>query len=533
MIDFVTRLSRGVGKDEKGGCSAGLRARVRKFCEGRQRLREASTQTSSKTTSNPPTSPNQWLTLCILGAYRIGRGKLACGLDSCDDDEESMVDRSESGEISPATAVAPHPLADSTAVHYTTGVSKVVSAVDGRESCVALLPDRNLADMIQQAILENRETGFAEENAGAALASLKDSLESVRLDIEEAEEELAELRMVKDKDTSPRVQKWTRKLDHLQRKQTGLAEKKKQCNQALECTYRAQRTNVHLLLGALEQVFIEGSIMASECVSQDGKQSEMYLESDTRSPQSGVASVGSSSSGSLWSDVDEDVQRPLRRQSARSDLRNAETTTEGMRSDMDRASSAEAIMLVRVFESQQTRLRVMEDAFDAREERFEEEAEERARKLQTGEDVESTLLFDHGQIMTTRRLARQVIEAEEALQAAKARAVAAGVQVPGSEVESGFVDDVDDGYRVSGEQSLIVELNRAGIEDWMDPVPCSYTEDIPDVEVDDWDAQSVETCDSASMVAEGRERYPIDKWQAMCTCAREQDGAEEYDLAAN
>ena len=106
-----------------------------------------------------------------------------------------------------------------------------------------------------------------------------------------------------------------------------------------------------------------------------------------------------------------------------------------------------------------------------------------------------------------------LIEAERAVEESRQHARRLGVVLRGTDQESGFASDDDDGYGGSTEADLIQQVDPAWIERWMNDkgeTPHYATE------CDEWDLQTVDLCDSVSVVAEGKERTRIDSWRAIC-----------------
>lgn len=117
-----------------------------------------------------------------------------------------------------------------------------------------------------------------------------------------------------------------------------------------------------------------------------------------------------------------------------------------------------------------------------------------------------------------RELAKTLNDAEEAWEKAKVKAKALGLLRNNSYQESDFVDDVDDGYRLSQDPSgKTVQPGRDVIEAWAGNVADQESdedEEMPDV--DEWETRTMGPWDSLSVVAEGRQRTRIDRWWSMC-----------------
>jgi glycosyltransferase involved in cell wall biosynthesis len=119
-------------------------------------------------------------------------------------------------------------------------------------------------------------------------------------------------------------------------------------------------------------------------------------------------------------------------------------------------------------------------------------------------------------------LTRELIKAEEEFAAVKAKAVALGVPVIGSDQSSGFVSNGEDGAG-SGEMVPSERINKPSIEKWLDEVlekdDDAEWEKLPSprsASGEEWEFKEVEVHDSGSAVAEGNERRRIDKWRRMC-----------------
>ncbi|KAK5724461.1 hypothetical protein LTR15_004506 [Elasticomyces elasticus] len=492
------------GAKVDGVCAdgAGLRGALRAFCKQRHRCRSQADGVQEKSLKKAQMHPP--------ANYDALESEMAPLKESTSNELEQSRGRSGNGPSRPnVTSAWPEDLAQ---LQYTAGGCRLTVVANGDQSSVAILPSQSTAEMLQKAVLEDRHLRQAEEHAGEELGVLTEAVDHVRMEIEEVEDALDEAMQRIDVEASAEIDELNTKLDRLRQKEASIVEKQKSCNQTLEAGYSSQRHSVHLLLSEFEQVLLAGRMIKPEDAGDHGASmngggaSAVSILSIERGR--GFISATASQTESIKAH-----SHPLRRRSAITDLQAA--SDDGVPEE-ERAANAERDHLIGEFQSQQARLRVMEAAFEEREDRFEKEAAEREEKIKAGEEVESTLAFDHGQLHTTRRLARQFIEAEEAVEAAKAAAVAAGVQVPGSDIDSGFVDDVGDGYLISSEDEYANTVDRKRIEAWLGLVPECDTDDISEVDIDDWDTRSAGMSDSLSMVADGAERRRIDKWRAVC-----------------
>ncbi|CAK3956233.1 Hypothetical predicted protein [Lecanosticta acicola] len=183
--------------------------------------------------------------------------------------------------------------------------------------------------------------------------------------------------------------------------------------------------------------------------------------------------------------------------------------------------------LLRTYATMKTYARLAEVEFDMRHDVFEEEREENDRAEECGEDFESALALDLRHLQVTQRLTRAVALAEEDLMRAKQAVLAADIAVPGSDLESGFKDDVNDGYRVSLEQEMMDKsVDKPRLRKWLAGIPdfqVGAGDSVPEklladeAAFQDWDAASVEIWESVSLVAEGSDRRRIDQWRELAS----------------
>ncbi|KAK3112385.1 hypothetical protein LTR53_011403 [Teratosphaeriaceae sp. CCFEE 6253] len=141
---------------------------------------------------------------------------------------------------------------------------------------------------------------------------------------------------------------------------------------------------------------------------------------------------------------------------------------------------------------------------------------------QPAED-DSPEAFDLRWFVRIQELTRGVIDAEASVAEARAALLEAGGRLDERDQESGFGDHASDGYRMSLEAAWVVDAQGdEKVRGWFDGLP-DLVNMIPieddadsDVDVEGWDARSVDVEDSASFVAEGTARRKIDKWRQTC-----------------
>ena len=148
------------------------------------------------------------------------------------------------------------------------------------------------------------------------------------------------------------------------------------------------------------------------------------------------------------------------------------------------------------FFTAQTRLHKAQDAFDSREMRREQEWQANVEAGIRGGEVQDATPedFDDRWLRHTQELTREVIDAEAEVAEAKRAALEAGIDVANDEADSGFLDDVEDGYRLSKEQELVDTAAGSTVKGWLDRLPSDKL-DSPgfrsDADIDEWETRTV------------------------------------------
>ena len=146
------------------------------------------------------------------------------------------------------------------------------------------------------------------------------------------------------------------------------------------------------------------------------------------------------------------------------------------------------------------------------------EFQEAARQ---GEHNHTRTEFDVIGFIATRELTQKLTAAEKGYESAVARGRALGMILNHASQESHFRNESDDGYRESREASAIAGVDRSFIKAWIAQVEEYEHAPSPNfVEFDEWDARTVELCDSVSLVDRSKGRKRIDRWREMCESMR-------------
>jgi hypothetical protein len=167
--------------------------------------------------------------------------------------------------------------------------------------------------------------------------------------------------------------------------------------------------------------------------------------------------------------------------------------------------------------------------FDNRENDRAREYEANVQAADRGEDTtdESPEAFDVRWVVRFRDLTRALIEAEAVYSDVKRMVFEAGVPLPFADNESiceGVGDDT--GYTISKEQELVASAPSPTVRKWLSNMPeggeTGSVGEETQLEADEWDAEEVGISDSVSLVAEGRQRSRIDRWQDACLAEKSQ-----------
>ncbi|KAI7217192.1 hypothetical protein KC333_g4367 [Hortaea werneckii] len=399
--------------------------------------------------------------------------------------------------------------------HLSDGPTKLVLASDGSKPCMAIIPSTDLAIRLEETIIESREVSDAEDIHLPRITKLGDMYENFEEEIKDIRSAIAKFQKHSShSDVERRMEQLSQRASRLEKKKNWAEKKKSDYERLLKKKQTTQRSNVLYMLACFDDAFVESKLVDPLPPVEPVTQAKSKIAfSDTASYREAFGldevpqemskaldkkSLQSRSSGiPIWEDPDYDLYEP---------------------SATKATKDTEAVIWR--YESAMTRLRVMQQDFDDREQRFEQEAWDRMERQAAGEEVESDLAFDHRQIQKTRELANRLTEAEDLVEAAKTDALAMGVQVPDSDIESGFLDDMDDGYRISSEAREAASVDKGSIAKWMNEIPEEDFEGMTDADVDEWDCRSVAISESGSMVAEGSDRRRIDKWRSMCEATK-------------
>ncbi|KAK3714042.1 hypothetical protein LTR37_008071 [Vermiconidia calcicola] len=407
----------------------------------------------------------------------------------------------------PADALAK---ADEGEIAFTPGPSQIILADGGDKRYIALLPDVRLAEQLRKAVSENERLRAAEVQTAQQLDDLNRDFDNLGHEASHLEVQIAEVSSSVSKADPTEVERLNCELVKLQGTRTKIDEQRQAADRALNEKWRDHSQDVGVLLCLLGGVFAESGLIQTETGDSP--------EVDAIATAVAVENPGSRSR------YDSDGEYEPRREPSMSELKATDASNEQLEvADKER----QADRLRYNYRMQRGRLHAMEMQLEERGEIFDQEALELDRKVATGESAETQVEFDHRMLRLTQAFTQDIAEAEADFEEAQNAAVAAGVQIP--EAESGFVDDVNDGYGLSCEDSMKAGVNLDRLTRWLEALPgidplfetdgtsrdrsSSLAEGV---EVDDWDARTVDICDSWSVMEIGHARKRIDRWRRAC-----------------
>ncbi|KAK4632143.1 hypothetical protein CLAFUW4_02671 [Fulvia fulva] len=270
---------------------------------------------------------------------------------------------------------------------------------------------------------------------------------------------------------------------------------------------------VRMTAGYLNQVLIRGSLVGTDSVDRHETASDVAFRDRYTVPEAS-------------SDVD--------------DNREADAIREDDEAIHNPASQilSEAQIAEREYRQKLLDLERAQTRFDRYQMVRDIEAAAFRQRLEAGQHVHENILdFDLRHYQRGQDLTRELIQAEEQLALAKARAVKLGVSITDDDLSSGFVEDSQDGSMLDArEPRQRVDLPR--VLDWAAILPETTdpqnsargfwdslyhargltvkSEEWP--ELDAWNpGPELRSSDSASVVAEGHEKRRIEKHRATTT----------------
>lgn len=386
-----------------------------------------------------------------------------------------------------------------------------------------------LISAIKDTLLEDRSRELEEPEILAKLAQLDDEINHVHRRIFHVAHRIGQIKHIGTTSARYEAPLLREEITIMQDERSCLQEQKKQLNQRLCAGYDKKDQDDASLLADLDDLFVRRDILPprgeARVLTRDRAPflkptKAIKPEQHTEAGRVAEAIMGVPSGSQYFEKRSErSMWQKLRSYHPQNALYASPTPPLPLRNVADGVRD----LLERIYHSRKLFLREAERALDTRAERFDEERRDYWRSCMNGEVVELSIELDMRQLLETRRLTRELADAEASFYQAKAEAVAGGVHLPGSDAESGSVNDFDDDYRLSLEEGEVDFVDMARIRQWLANVsdkplesspwehprvlyPASYRPPRDAVEVDSWDAKTVDICDSVSMRADGGRR---------------------------
>jgi hypothetical protein len=383
------------------------------------------------------------------------------------------------------------------------------------------VPDENLKEEIRCAILGDRELRSFQEEIDKKVYRLDDEHDMLGSKISEVEDRFQVMEIAGNHGKSPRQAELEKELEVFYERQKAIKHAIKDERIKLYFQYRRHQLRMgDLMLQFAEVLPVDEPLPAGEEESLGHFEVPEVSSASVATIEIGEEGQGGHAEGSLRSSSHDASLPPtptLKHKPALSDIRRASaSSTEKV--DHEIRKWKEKKELDDEYHRARNRLIIMSRSFDQWEDDYDTAKLQREQKIAHGEAVVPQEEFDHEMLREQARRTREVIASEEALEIAKATAIAGGVQVSGSDVESGFVDDVDDGYALSSEQEVIASFDRSFVDRWMEATPDGADHDIApeEPELDAWGADEDDMWDSWSVCEDEKRKKRILDWQLMC-----------------
>ena len=399
-------------------------------------------------------------------------------------------------ELSPAKSISGNNNAgdeEPSQPQFTEGPSRFVIANDGSKDCAALLVNEEFLARLRDLFQANRD-----------ISALDRSLYHTNMDAQ---------------DTERSVRKAQESLDTVES-----AEKVEECQ-----TFIAQRTTELLKLnhrkGELEKErsLVEGRLELSKSHTQWVLETAMK-GADYLGPERPLPAILLRDEDAECADDNVEASEhgtPV--QSPAVSIASGHEEAEVSEEELQRRAAYDEFIDRSQF------LDTIKADFDDQQNNYRENLARFEQKLEAGTNTMSRSAFDRRSVQYGQQLTRALIDAEEAFEEARDRALA--LNAISSDHDHEFYYGAE--YEESWPENKIADYNASQdwtyLETWMDDIPDSNSQadnDDDEVdEVDEWEAEEVEVNDSISMIDCEDYRRDIDRYRRIC--ARLEDPCPE------
>lgn len=361
------------------------------------------------------------------------------------------------------------------------------------EACITIPRRSNLAQQLQTAVLEHRNLKVLEHDADEQLSALEDEATTNAQQIDGLQDVIKHLKSGQtNSEQLAEIDALYDAVSDLRKAEEDNWQRQQRLKRHMSELYQEFRNEQCTMFDNLDTALVEEGLIPPESQSLSANRQ-----------QAGHSSAFSS--GPRSESCDSPPSQPEKGSA--------------------QAEKEQKSLLMNDYLEKRKKLGACELRFDNKENLFDHLEESRMEQMAAGEGVETPTVFDLFLYEETRYMTRALVDAEAEYEVSKAAVVAAGIQLKYSDLESGFVDDVNDGYRVSMEKEMVEDCDRERIEEWLMDMeekecPTRYLS-VRDfegmdlmVEADESALREVEISDSRSMVAEGPSRKRIDRWES-------------------
>jgi hypothetical protein len=391
---------------------------------------------------------------------------------------------------------------------FTDGPARFIASADGVKYCVALLVPYGLSQKIQAALREQHEFYRIELEGIYQKQSLSRLRSAVHREIANCKARICNLEDEARMETED-ARQLEKQLANLQLMLPDVEGRRNQVSMHVEAKAEQLRDRQATVNAHLEEAFICARLIApnekeAEPEIQKLDVSQEYLEFCQRLERADE-------------NIFEDAVAPL------DDSRDHMIVPPPSAEEQARQNVINSLWAAK------EALDLAHHSFDNRENNRAREYEANVQAADRGGNTtdDSPEAFDVRWVVRFRNLTRALIEAEAVYADVKRRAFEAGVPLPFTDNESiceGVGDDT--GYTMSKEQELVASAPSPTVRKWLSNMPeggeSGSVGEETQLEADEWDAEEVGISDSVSLVAEGRQRSRIDRWQDACLAEKSQ-----------
>ena len=383
---------------------------------------------------------------------------------------------------------------------FTEGPSQFILAKDGSKDCVALLVNKTFVDKLQDLFNENRDLRLLD----GPLRQARQEISDIERSIQRAQEYL------ETAGSDERADECRKTIEQRGHELLHVRQRRDQLEEEYELIKGNHELSTNHTQWVLEKAMRDGNLQGPEkplpAILVHQKE-EDYTEPEAENVEDDVeVSAHPMLTGSSPVSIAPDQSEPPRSPEV-----------------LERQAAWDH------FVQREQALDVVQDKFDNQRQNYQENLTKYLQKFENGATNMSRSAFDRRSVQYGQQLTRALIDAEEAFEEARDRALA--LHAIASDHGHEFYYGAE--YEESWPENKIADYNASQdwtyLETWMDDIPDSSSQadnDDDEVEeVDEWEAEEVEVNDSISMIDCEDYRRDIDRYRRIC--ARLEDPCPE------